>query len=48
VSVGVNNIFDKKPSQLYSAKDLGVNGAVGLDPELDITRYWYVSYEQKF
>lgn len=48
VSIGVNNVFDKKPSELYSAKDLGVNGAVGLDPELDITRYWYVSYEQKF
>jgi iron complex outermembrane receptor protein len=48
VTLGVNNIFDKKPANLYSAKDLGFNGAVGLDPGLDIDRYWYVSYQQKF
>lgn len=48
VTLGVNNLFNKKPSALYSAKDLSYNGAVGLDPELDIDRYWYASYEQKF
>lgn len=48
ITAGVNNILNKKPSPLYSAKDLGVNGAVGLDPELDIDRFWYVSYTQKF
>lgn len=48
LTAGVNNIFDKKPAPLYSAKDLGVNGAVGLDPGLDIDRFWYVSYTQKF
>ena len=47
-TIGVNNLFDKKPSPLYSAKDLGYNGAVGFDPELDIDRYIYVSYQQKF
>lgn len=47
-TVGVNNLFDKKPSPLYSAKDLGYNGAVGFDPALDIARYVYVSYQQKF
>ncbi|MBU6246356.1 MAG: TonB-dependent receptor [Xanthomonadaceae bacterium] len=48
LSIGINNVFDKKPSPLYSAKDLGYNGAVGFDPELDIDRYIYVSYQQKF
>jgi iron complex outermembrane receptor protein len=48
VTAGVNNIFNKQPASLYSAKDLGLNGAVGLDPGLDIDRYWYVSYEQRF
>jgi iron complex outermembrane receptor protein len=47
-SIGVNNIFNKKPAPLYSAKDLSYNGAVGLDPELDISRFVYASYEQKF
>ena len=48
LAMGVNNVFDKKPANIYSAKDLGFNGAVSLDPAMDIDRYWYVSYEQKF
>ncbi|MDA3877934.1 MAG: TonB-dependent receptor, partial [Halothiobacillus sp.] len=48
ITLGINNLFDKKPSPLYSAKALGYNGAAGLDPGLDIDRYFYVSYQQKF
>lgn len=48
ITLGINNLFDKKPSPLYSAKALGYNGAAGLDPALDIDRYFYVSYQQKF
>ena len=46
--VGVNNVFDKKPSINYQANILGYNSASSVDPNLDLDRYWYVGYTQKF
>jgi iron complex outermembrane receptor protein len=44
-SVGVNNVFNRRPPVTYSV----TNGdASAYDPALDLTRYFYVSYNQKF
>ncbi len=48
VAVGANNIFNKKPSLLYYANFNGYNSASSIDPNLDLDRYYYVRYTQKF
>lgn len=44
-SVGVNNVFDRRPPITYSVVN---SDAASYDPALDLTRYFYVSYNQKF
>ena len=45
VQVGVNNLFDKKRPITYSVTN---SSAVYMDPALDIDRYFYVRYNQRF
>lgn len=46
-TVGVNNIFDKKGPYYYSVTTAGT-GSPPYNPNFDIDRFWYVSYNQKF
>ncbi|AIF47244.1 TonB-dependent receptor plug domain-containing protein [Dyella japonica] len=46
-TVGVNNIFNKKGPYYYSVPTSGT-GSPPYNPNFDIDRYWYVSYNQKF
>ena len=46
--VGINNVFNKQPSVNYLANQLGYNSASSVDPNLDLDRYFYVGYTQKF
>ncbi len=48
ISVGIRNIFDKKPPMEILAAELGYNSATALDPTLDLGRYFYVQYNQQF
>ncbi len=48
LSVGVKNIFDKKPPTSYSAYLDGANSASAVDPLLDLDRYIYIQYTRKF
>lgn len=48
IAAGVNNVFAKKPSLLYYANFNGYNNASSIDPNLDLDRYFYVRYTQKF
>ncbi|WP_254425040.1 TonB-dependent receptor [Rhodanobacter sp. B04] len=48
LSVGVKNIFDKAPRTVYSAYLDGANSASSVDPLMDLDRYIYVQYTQKF
>ncbi len=41
VSLGVNNVFNRKPPIMYSESPV-------VNPAYDIDRYWFVSYNQKF
>jgi len=45
ISVGINNLFDRRPPLTYSVNN---SDASSYDPALDLTRYFYVSYNQKF
>ncbi|CAM5264697.1 TonB-dependent receptor plug domain-containing protein [Rhodanobacter lindaniclasticus] len=45
VQVGVNNVFNKKRPITYSVNN---SSASSYDPALDIDRYFYVRYTQKF
>lgn len=45
VQVGVNNVFDKKRPITYSVSN---SSATAQDPALDLDRYFYVRYNQKF
>jgi iron complex outermembrane receptor protein len=47
VSVGVNNLFNKKGPYYYNVTAAGT-GSVPYMPAFDIDRYFYVSYNQKF
>jgi len=47
LSVGVNNIFNKK-SPFYYNVPLAGSGSPPLNPQFDIDRYFYVQYSQKF
>ncbi|AIF47166.1 TonB-dependent receptor plug domain-containing protein [Dyella japonica] len=46
-TVGVNNIFNKKGPYYYSVPTSGT-GSPPYNPNFDIDRFWYVSYNQKF
>ncbi|MFK2903578.1 TonB-dependent receptor [Dyella ginsengisoli] len=46
--LGINNVFNKQPSVNYLANQLGYNSASSVDPNLDLDRYFYVGYTQKF
>ncbi len=46
-SVGVNNIFNRKGPYYYSVPTAGT-GSPAYNPNFDIDRFWYVSYNQKF
>jgi iron complex outermembrane receptor protein len=46
-TVGVNNIFNKKGPYYYSVPTAGT-GSPPYNPDFDIDRYFYVSYNQKF
>lgn len=45
VSFGVNNLFDRHPPITYSVTN---SNSSYYDPALDLTRYFYLSYNQKF
>lgn len=45
IQVGVNNLFDKKRPITYSVTN---SSATYQDPALDLDRYFYVRYNQKF
>ncbi|NUO72358.1 MAG: TonB-dependent receptor, partial [Frateuria sp.] len=45
ISVGVNNVFNRRPPVTYSVSN---SDASSYDPALDLTRYFYVGYNQKF
>ncbi|MEO6799590.1 MAG: TonB-dependent receptor [Rhodanobacter sp.] len=45
IQVGVNNLFDKKRPITYSVTN---SNATYQDPALDLDRYFYVRYNQKF
>lgn len=45
VAVGIRNVFDKHPPITFSVTN---NSSSSVDPALDLTRYVYVQYNQKF
>jgi len=45
LSVGVKNLFAKQPTIIYSVDN---SNTAHLDPTLDIDRYFYLQYSQKF
>lgn len=45
LSVGVKNLFAKQPTIVYSADN---TSTAHLDPTLDLDRYFYLQYSQKF
>lgn len=45
VTVGVRNVFDKKPAVTYS---VGNSSATYLDPMLDFDRFLFIQYNQSF
>ncbi|WP_267226816.1 TonB-dependent receptor plug domain-containing protein [Dyella silvae] len=45
VSFGIRNVFDKQPTITYS---VDTSSTAKLDPTLDIDRYFYLQYTQKF
>jgi len=47
LSVGVNNIFNKKGPFYYNVSFAG-SGSPAYNPQFDIDRYFYVQYSQKF
>ncbi|GLQ91313.1 TonB-dependent receptor plug domain-containing protein [Dyella acidisoli] len=47
VSLGVNNIFNKKGPFYYSVVQTG-SGSPPYDPNFDIDRFFYLQYNQKF
>ncbi|GFZ90420.1 TonB-dependent receptor domain-containing protein [Dyella caseinilytica] len=47
LSVGVNNIFNKKGPYYYNVSFAG-SGSPPYNPQFDIDRYFYVQYSQKF
>lgn len=46
ISVGVNNIFDRKAPVNYG--QVSAANAPPVNPAYDLDRYWFVSYNQKF
>jgi len=46
-TIGVNNVFNKKGPYYYSVPTAGT-GSPPYNPDFDIDRFWYVSYNQKF
>lgn len=48
LSVGAKNIFGKKPPTSYAAYIDGDNSASAVDPLLDLDRYIYIQYTQRF
>jgi iron complex outermembrane receptor protein len=47
ISVGINNIFNKKGPFYYNVSNAGT-GSPPYNPAFDIDRYFYVQYSQKF
>ncbi|GLQ97996.1 TonB-dependent receptor domain-containing protein [Dyella mobilis] len=47
LSLGVNNIFNKKGPLYYNVASAG-SGSPPYNPQFDIDRYFYVQYSQKF
>lgn len=47
LSVGVNNIFNKKSPYYYNVPMYG-SGSPPINPQFDIDRYFYVQYSQRF
>jgi iron complex outermembrane receptor protein len=42
---GIRNLFNKRPPLTL---DVSNSSAAAYDPALDLTRYFFVSYDQKF
>lgn len=47
ISVGVNNVFNKKSPFYYNVPMYG-SGSPPINPQFDIDRYFYVQYNQRF
>ncbi|WP_243042002.1 TonB-dependent receptor plug domain-containing protein [Dyella sedimenti] len=45
ISFGVRNVFDKQPTITYAVSN---SSTASLDPTLDIDRYFYLQYNQRF
>lgn len=45
IALGVRNMFDKKPPITFAVSN---NNATYIDPALDLGRYFYLQYDQKF
>jgi iron complex outermembrane receptor protein len=46
--VGINNLFDKQPRQVYQVAISGQASASSVDPDQSLGRFFYVRYNQNF